>query len=285
MNKNKNKAMKRNYTQAPLPFQGQKRRFIKLFKQYLNEFENDTVFVDLFGGSGLLSHTAKQVHPKAKVIYNDFDNYRERLAAVDITNAILSMLREVLKDCPADKRIVGAPKERVLEILRQADKEGYVDWITLSSSLMFSMNYGTCLQDFESSSLYNSVRQSNYVTDGYLDGVEVVSLDYKQLFNLCKDMSKVVFFVDPPYLSTDSSTYNSDGYWKLKDYLDVLQVVHGQDYFYFTSNKSQIVELCEWISTVSAQANPFANAERVAVNTSTNHNAKYVDIMYYYKGE
>lgn len=275
--------MKRNYTQAPLPFQGQKRRFVKLFKQYLNEFSSDTVFVDLFGGSGLLSHTAKQIHPKAKVVYNDFDNYRKRLSVVSHTNAVLECLREVLKDYPADKRIIGETKEQVLTILRQANQEEFVDWITLPSSLLFSMNYGSCLKDFESSSLYNCVRQSNYVVDGYLEGVEVVSLDYKQLFELFRNESKVVFFVDPPYLSTDSSTYNSDGYWKLKDYLDVLQVVHGQDYFYFTSNKSQIVELCEWISTVSAQANPFANAERVAINTSTNHNAKYTDIMYYYK--
>lgn len=275
----------RNYTQAPLPFQGQKRRFVKLFKQYLKAFENDAVFVDLFGGSGLLSHTAKQAHPNARVVYNDFDNYRERLAAVDITNGILEQLREVLKDYPQDKRIVGPHKEQVLEVLRQANQEGYVDWITVSSSLMFSMNYGSCLKDFESSSLYNSVRQSNYIVDGYLEGVEIVSLDYKQLFERFKSIPNVVFFVDPPYLSTDSSTYNSNGYWKLKDYLDVLHVVHGQNYFYFTSNKSQIVELCEWISTVSDQANPFAKAERVAIDTRANHNAKYTDIMYYYKGE
>ena len=31
--------------------------------------------VDVFGGSGLLSHTAKQLKPKATVIYNDFDGY------------------------------------------------------------------------------------------------------------------------------------------------------------------------------------------------------------------
>ena len=277
--------MRRNYTQAPLPFQGQKRRFIKEFKRCLSEFDNDTVFIDLFGGSGLLSHTAKQTHPKAKVVYNDFDNYRKRLDTVDETNAILEALRVILNDYPADKRIIGESREKVLELLRQANEADFIDWITLSSSLMFSMNYGTCLKDFESSSLYNSVRQNNYVTDGYLEGVEVVSLDYKQLFELFKNESKVVFFVDPPYLSTDSSTYSSNGYWKLKDYLDVLNVIHEQSYFYFTSNKSQIIELCEWISSVSATANPFSNATQLKVNTTITRSAKYTDIMYYYKSE
>lgn len=63
--------MKYNYVQAPLPFQGQKRRFLKPFKEALNEFPADAVYIDLFGGSGLLSHTVKDYYPDAKVIYND----------------------------------------------------------------------------------------------------------------------------------------------------------------------------------------------------------------------
>ena len=45
----------KNYNQSPLPFQGQKRNFLKAFKLALNEFSTQTIFVDLFGGSGLLS--------------------------------------------------------------------------------------------------------------------------------------------------------------------------------------------------------------------------------------
>ena len=51
----------KKYTQAPLPFQGQKRRFLKPFKTALESFPADAVYVDLFGGSGLLSHTVKQM--------------------------------------------------------------------------------------------------------------------------------------------------------------------------------------------------------------------------------
>ena len=48
--------MTKNYTQAPLPFQGQKRKWNGDFKQALRHFDDCNVFVDLFGGSGLLSH-------------------------------------------------------------------------------------------------------------------------------------------------------------------------------------------------------------------------------------
>jgi 16S rRNA G966 N2-methylase RsmD len=272
--------MIKNYSKAPLPFQGQKRRFIQIFKKYLERFSEEKIFVDLFGGSGLLSHTAKQVQPNNRVIWNDYDNYSKRLASIERTNKILDELRKALKDYPKDKRIVGETREKVIEILSHVNK-GFVDWITLSSSLMFSMNYGKTIDDFQKSTLYNCIRQSDYDAAEYLKGVEVVSMDYKELYNTYKDNANVVFIVDPPYLSTDSSSYNSDGYWKLKDYLEVLNVITNQNYFYFTSDKSQIVELCEWISSVSSVANPFADAKRINVSTTVNYSSKYTDIMYY----
>jgi len=58
----------KNYNQSPLPFQGQKRRFMADFKTALKEFKTAPLFIDLFGGSGLLSHWVKQQLPDATVI-------------------------------------------------------------------------------------------------------------------------------------------------------------------------------------------------------------------------
>ena len=71
--------MKKMYLSAPLPFVGQKRMFAREFIKVLGQFPDSTVFVDLFGGSGLLSHITKCVRSDATVVYNDFDNYRCRL--------------------------------------------------------------------------------------------------------------------------------------------------------------------------------------------------------------
>jgi site-specific DNA-adenine methylase len=65
---------KKTYSTAPLPFMGQKRKFLKQFKKALNQFPADAIYVDLFGGSGLLSHNTKAHFPDSKVIYNDFDD-------------------------------------------------------------------------------------------------------------------------------------------------------------------------------------------------------------------
>ena len=71
--------MRKQYLSAPLPFVGQKRMFAREFIKVLKQYPEDTVFVDLFGGSGLLSHITKCQKPDATVIYNDFDGYRNRL--------------------------------------------------------------------------------------------------------------------------------------------------------------------------------------------------------------
>ncbi len=119
---------KKNYTQAPLPFQGQKRRFVKHLKKVLQkDYIDNYVFVDLFGGSGLLSHTVKTVYPNAKVIYNDFDNFKQRLNDIEITNKIIAKLRELLKNYPKGKRITGSCREKVLHLLKQAENKDYVD--------------------------------------------------------------------------------------------------------------------------------------------------------------
>lgn len=42
----------KNYTSAPLPFMGQKRKFVKEIKKVLESYPDDVTIVDLFGGSG-----------------------------------------------------------------------------------------------------------------------------------------------------------------------------------------------------------------------------------------
>lgn len=272
--------MEKKYSSAPLPFVGQKRMFASEYKKILETVTGATVFVDLFGGSGLLSHITKREKPEATVVYNDFDGYRKRLEHIDQTNQIIAELRELTKDVPRHKILPGTVKRRVLSLLEQKEKEnGFVDYITLSSSLLFSMKYKLSLEEIGKESMYNNVRKTDYDCSGYLDGLEITSCDYRELFEKYKDRNDVVFLVDPPYLSTEVGTYSM--YWKLSDYLDVLKVLNGSRYVYFTSNKSSIVELCDWLGKNKELGNPFENATKKEFNAHMNYNARYTDIMLY----
>ena len=98
-----------------------------------------------------------------------------------------------------------------------------------------------------------------------------------------KDIPNVVFLIDPPYLSTEVGTYTMD--WGLSDYLDVLQMLVGTNYIYFTSNKSSIIELCEWMGRNNAIGNPFAGSEKIEFNAHMNYNSSYTDIMLFKKAD
>ena len=270
---------KRLYLSAPLPFVGQKRMFAKQFIEVIKQYPADTVFVDLFGGSGLLSHITKHYHPESRVIYNDFDNYRHRINNIGRTNRLLSLIRPISDRFNRHKPITGESREQIFKLLEQEEREtGYLDFITISSSLMFSMKYKLSIDEMRSETLYNNVRKSDYAPcPNYLAGLEIESCDYRELFERFKDTPGAVFLVDPPYLSTDVGTYRM--YWRLADYLDVLSVLSGHNFIYFTSEKSCIVELCEWMGRHPSLGDPFARCQRREFEASMNYNARYTDIM------
>lgn len=278
--------MKRKlYMSAPLPFVGQKRMFAREYIKVLEQFKDCTVFVDLFGGSGLLSHITKQMRPDAKVVYNDFDNYRKRLENIPRTNLLLADFRLLAEGVPRHKPITGEARERILERIGLEEKEwGYVDYITISSSLMFSMKYRMNLDGIRKEVLYNNIRKADYaLCDDYLEGLEITSRDYREVFNEYKDMPNVVFLVDPPYLSTDVTTYSM--YWQLSDYLDVLTVLNGHSFVYFTSNKSSIVELCQWMGRNQTLGDPFEGCVKSEFNAHMNYNAGYTDMVLYKRND
>ncbi len=257
---------------------GQKRRFLKQVREVIDNCPNNATYIDLFGGSGLLSHTIKQHYPNATVVYNDYDNYSYRLKNVENTNKLIADVRAILVNCPKDKKVPVAEKQLILKRVHKEEfQNGYVDYITLSSSILFSMKYVQSLKELEKETLYNCVRMSEYNVDNYLDGLTIESIDYKELFEKYKDQQNVIFLVDPPYLSTEVGTYKN--YWKLKDYLDVLDVLEGTNYIYFTSNKSNIIELCEWMSDKPALYNPFAGSTTTTMHSPVNYSASYTDMM------
>ncbi len=273
--------MRKQYLSAPLPFVGQKRMFAKEFIKVLKQFDDKTVFVDLFGGSGLLSHITKCQRPDATVVYNDYDDYRQRIKAIPRTNAMLADFRVVVEGLPRHKPITGVARERIFERIEQEEaKFGYVDYITISSSLLFSMKYKLSVTEMRKEALYNNIRTSDYQEcSDYLDGLTITACDYRDLYNQYKDNPDVVFLVDPPYLSTEVGTYSM--YWRLSDYLDVLTVLKDKPFVYFTSNKSSIIELCDWLGKNKTLGNPFSDCRRVEFNAHMNYNSKYTDIMLY----
>ena len=265
-------------TTSPLPFQGQKRKFVKHFKEALTHFPANATYIDLFGGSGLLSHTVKTTHPNARVIWNDYDNFAHRLALIPTTNEIIAQLRPIVANYPKGTRINEA-KSAILEVLRQYPPEA-LDCITLSANLLFSGKYATSLEALAKDGFYAKITQTPYNADGYLAEVERRQTDYRNLITEFQHTPNTVFILDPPYLSTDISSYSGAQDWKLKDYLHIVKALNAMPrYIYFGSNKGQLLDLFDFLANEYDLPSPFNHTTRVSVSTSVNYTSTYEDLM------
>jgi len=184
------------YNAAPLPFQGQKRNFIKQFRELIkDEFSahRNGIFIDAFGGSGLLSHNIKQIYPNARVIYNDYDNYSERLANIEATNEILQAIEPITKKYKKKEKVSEEDREKIIKIIDEYIKRGY----------------------------------------SYLKGVEIAHKDAMELIKEFENKD-VVLVLDPPYLQTNKAGYKC--FWGLRDFLKLIRLVREPFIFFSSEN-------------------------------------------------
>ncbi|TNG92993.1 hypothetical protein FHQ28_01525 [Pasteurellaceae bacterium USgator11] len=269
-----------HFTQAPLPFIGQKRMFLTHFKQILNDNIPDDgagwTIVDTFGGSGLLSHVAKQIKPKARVIFNDFDGYADRLKHINDINRLRCILANLLVDQPRQKRLQPNIRQQVIDAIEAFD--GYKDPHILCAWLLFSGQQVRSVGELYRHGFYNCVRQSDYSTaDNYLNGIEVVHESFHRLIPRFVDDRKALLVLDPPYLCTHQESYKQQTYFDLIDFLRLIHLTRPP-YIFFSSTKSEFVRFVDYLVEDKADNwQAFEGAKRTKIKTSTSYSGKYED--------
>lgn len=276
--------MRKRYTKAPLPFTGQKRNFLKLVEKALIEnIDNDGegwTIIDVFGGSGLLARNAKDICPKAQVIFNDYDNYAERLANIKQTNQLRQQLAHCLIDVKPETRLSNEKKKEIIDIIRRFD--GYKDIKALTSWLLFSGSDVKSLEALFKKSLWNNLIKRDYpVSDDYLDGLDIVRMDFKDLINQHRHKEKVLFLLDPPYICTEQSTYKKETYFDLIDFLELMRLIRPP-FIMFSSAKSEFNRYIDFlIKHKEKNYQHFVDAVEQKINVRVNHNVNYQDNIVY----
>ena len=267
---------------VPLSFQGNKSKHIDHFINYITDCPA-TTFIDLFGGSCYLSYVVHQLKPQAKVICNDFDNYRERLINVETTNQIIDSIRSITT---TKKETKYTPEEtqQIKDIIKGfQSNNSFIDSVTLSRCLCFSGNYCSTIDELLKQTIYyNSLPKNHYETQWYLDalqGIEFVRKDWYELFNQYKDDDMVCFIADPPYLGTDKSPYSSK-FWGLGDSMDTVLILKHKFFVYYTSEKSEIIPLIEFLNREFLTTEPITFQTLTIQRSGLNRSAKsWQDIM------
>ena len=242
---------------CPLPFIGNKSKFVKEILKYKDELEKrineDTIIIDVFGGSGILAKTFKKMFPDNMVIYNDYDDFHT-LFNKDFETKINAWLEDVRKitntypdksskinekDCEKIHNLIiehfGPIEEIDFKILR-----------IIMSNIEFQ-GVNNLKNNKIRKSLYNRVRKHNYeIDEHYYDDLIIEKLDYKELINKYESMNDNLFLImDPPYLSTNAKYYNNDKYFNLKDLSNIIKLLKKYNCLFFEGSKSDIYGLFE----------------------------------------
>lgn len=270
------------YTQAPLPFTGQKRNFLSSFKEILSEnIPNDGAgwtIVDVFGGSGLLAHTAKRCKPQARVIYNDFDNYAVRLQHIDDTNRLRRQIADYLTaaNIPRESKLSDKVKSEIIQMIQSFD--GFKDMRCLASWLLFSGNQARNLDDLFRKSWYYSIRMSDYPSAvGYLAGVEIVQINAHDLIPQYIDNPKVLLVLDPPYICTEQGSYNNDTYFGMVEFLKLMAITRPP-FVFFSSTKSELIDYLDFLRDFrQPEWERFKDYQKISIKTNMNYAARYED--------
>lgn len=129
---------------------------------------------------------------------------------------------------------------------------------------MFTNNFAYSLEDLASRGLYahpsRTALSDADASERYLRGLEIVSVDYRELLSAHKDASNTILILDPPYLSTKCYGYKGDS-WSCDDYLDLLTMMPTTNYLYFSSAKFDFVPFLYRTSATWGYKHPFIGAQ------------------------
>lgn len=239
------------YTKPPLSFMGNKKNQLKNIDevltnmQYAGYINEKTIFYDVFGGSGFISHFIKQKFKNNRVIWNDFDDYQSRLNMLENTEQVRKLCCEVVNFKDKQGLLSEVEKEKIRDILDEYDE---LDCITLSTYFLFCGNYIKDKETLKRKIKYKRLSLSPLRKEGYLEGVERVSMDFEKLIlSIPKEkiLNKEAFLIlDPPYLQTMIGNYAQ--HFTLKQFLRLVELIF-KPFLLFSNKKSDILSFIEFI--------------------------------------
>ena len=220
----------------PVRFSGNKKLWQEFIEKKALELPENATVVDAFGGSGIISYYITKIRPDIKVIYNDFDNYLNRVEHIEDLEQVRKDLQKICgkrthgtlrKNNGLDKNpIDDEKKSKIIKYLnKRKDKNLFTDYNVITTWL----THGFSARDeiSEDLSLVNGIPVDplniEYAKE-YYNTLKPLKTKFdirnlnksKRLQNLLHDTS-VYWVLDPPYRETDCYDYKNEFSQEIED--------------------------------------------------------------------
>lgn len=169
----------------------------------------NTVFVDCFGGSGTVALNVKNWFPDITIVYNDLSPSTVSCINYIINNDYETIMND-LKRNPTDAKNKFREKKPLIDyemlLLIKKSFHGIMGSGHLDVSRGVSINQKN-LQKFKE----------------IFSNIIIENIDYQKLVDKYKSDSSVLFYMDPPYISTYVGDYT--GRFDKSDYDKILEIM------------------------------------------------------------
>ena len=247
-----------SFNSPPLNFLGNKARWRREFKEVIKTYIQSgiKIFVDVFGGSGYCSYMVKQCINELglniedfTIIYNDFDNYSERLRDYEYNLNIKREIYDIVKNSNTseNERLPDDVKEQICEVLIKYNNIKPVDIKFISMLFIHQMaGYEGFDKIIKYKSFYNRITHGSIKKidnlDEYLEHLDIIRMDCMEVLEKYNDVENTCYILDPPYINDFRKTYT--GYDVRKLFEILYKVLFDFKYFiYFSSDKSFIPKI------------------------------------------
>lgn len=179
------------------------------------------------------------------MLWNDYDNYQKRLDHIAQTESLRAWIYEKVCDIGYQNALPKHIKQEILAHIHALETQGeYIDYTTLSPYLLFSGNYARDFTELSKRTFYKCISATRLTAQGYLHGVERVSLDFIDLLDSYKSYKNKCLILDPPYLQTQVGNYKD--HFSLGQFFNLIERVQ-RPYLFFGSDRSDIIEAFEYL--------------------------------------
>ena len=213
----------------PIRFSGNKKLWQDFIESQALKLPENARVIDAFGGSGIISYYITKIRPDLTVVWNDFDNYLNRVDHIEDLEQIRQDLKQIAgerthgvlrKDNGLDKpKLTNKKKQKIIDYLNNRLKNNmYIDDNVVSTWITYGFSGRDKIEDMTQETLMvNNIPADSFNIERakeYADTLRplktkfnITNLNNSKRLQAYLQDKNTFWILDPPYRETDTSDY------------------------------------------------------------------------------